>query len=729
MIQLSQDRTSFIDTGGQPFFVFGVNYLGPADRPWQLWSQFDEALVRRDFEHIAACGLNTVRLFSSPALLRATARADFSTLDRVIQFAANHQLRVLFTLSADQPHPNAAGEHVPILLRYREDPVLLGWDLADRPTFFTILGPHAPAWRQLSSAIDDTVAALDTPITMAEATRLQAAGALPKAFSPPQAYRYANLHQAWLRFEQTAQRWLTRQPPDAALAALDFIYHPEAANWRPLIKLLNDALAAWLKPHLALYRRHDPQHLFTLTHHQPLLAALPANRSLDFNSLSSLVAATPAAFDEQSRQLLRLQARLPQQPFVLSEFGWANQTNSNPGTSHSRPDSETARYEVARLVFLRAHHFAGGLKWRLNDSDPTFNPQAAGYGVYHTDGQAKAIRTALPYLRQYWAQLPGEGTIRYQLHPAGPGFRLDFPDAGPAIVLGGTYQDEHLSWQSDGAGLCFIDADSDSLHLHVSEAGALSLQPEAWHLAWRTDSPPGTLCLNVDDGLAVAEFAPPQLVTLKLRPGQSYQLQPTPAPAIDLATAGPQLDPASGEHVLILPNAEQGLQAAMRYIQHFGPDIRFGLAGVAERWMYITVVASATQVSDADLDALRAAGARYVERIDGDATATLNDMVAQNRRFSLGNISPNHEKTASPVADKTVSYYQVKPGDTLSSIAQAVYQQAAAWEHVWQANRDKLAHPDDLRPGLQLRLPPPGANIQQATSPTPPSASSELPSP
>ncbi|MFP4351594.1 MAG: LysM peptidoglycan-binding domain-containing protein [Puniceicoccaceae bacterium] len=49
--------------------------------------------------------------------------------------------------------------------------------------------------------------------------------------------------------------------------------------------------------------------------------------------------------------------------------------------------------------------------------------------------------------------------------------------------------------------------------------------------------------------------------------------------------------------------------------------------------------------------------------------------------------------------------YVVRPGDTLSSISRTVLGDSSRWEEVFQANRDLLRSPNDLRVGQELRVP------------------------
>jgi hypothetical protein len=67
--------------------------------------------------------------------------------------------------------------------------------------------------------------------------------------------------------------------------------------------------------------------------------------------------------------------------------------------------------------------------------------------------------------------------------------------------------------------------------------------------------------------------------------------------------------------------------------------------------------------------------------------------------------------TASPVAPasaEATDAYTVEPGDTLRSIAQQVYGDAAQWPRIYEANRESIGpDPDTLSAGTRLRIPRP----------------------
>ncbi len=50
--------------------------------------------------------------------------------------------------------------------------------------------------------------------------------------------------------------------------------------------------------------------------------------------------------------------------------------------------------------------------------------------------------------------------------------------------------------------------------------------------------------------------------------------------------------------------------------------------------------------------------------------------------------------------------YTIAPGDSLSLIARRVYGDATKWKVILDANKDRLAHPQDLKVGMELTIPP-----------------------
>lgn len=80
------------------------------------------------------------------------------------------------------------------------------------------------------------------------------------------------------------------------------------------------------------------------------------------------------------------------------------------------------------------------------------------------------------------------------------------------------------------------------------------------------------------------------------------------------------------------------------------------------------------------------------------------------------------ERAAAPAAAPASGAqrtYVVKKGETLYEIARAQYKTEAAWKVIYDANRDRLANPGDVRAGMKLVLPPASAAAAAASGGAP----------
>ena len=57
---------------------------------------------------------------------------------------------------------------------------------------------------------------------------------------------------------------------------------------------------------------------------------------------------------------------------------------------------------------------------------------------------------------------------------------------------------------------------------------------------------------------------------------------------------------------------------------------------------------------------------------------------------------------AKPAASRT---HTVAKGETLSAIAKSVYGKASEYRRIFEANRDQLSDPDEIKPGQVLKIP------------------------
>lgn len=61
---------------------------------------------------------------------------------------------------------------------------------------------------------------------------------------------------------------------------------------------------------------------------------------------------------------------------------------------------------------------------------------------------------------------------------------------------------------------------------------------------------------------------------------------------------------------------------------------------------------------------------------------------------------------SSPPAEATPTMYKIKQGDTLSLLAEKHLGSSRRFMEIYEANRDKLKNPDDIRMGMLIRIPP-----------------------
>jgi LysM repeat protein len=180
--------------------------------------------------------------------------------------------------------------------------------------------------------------------------------------------------------------------------------------------------------------------------------------------------------------------------------------------------------------------------------------------------------------------------------------------------------------------------------------------------------------------------------------------------------AGPAVQP--GEHVLVFWRhadgtwADTDFHSAAAYIARFQPDVTFFVEKVPNRWKYATIVGGPAGVTEAQMQALAAAGVQ-VERVAGatvqETKARLDDLASKGQRFLTLQISepapPVQPSLPSQPQKPTGRFYTVQSGDTLGSIAKKFYGDGRKWPTIAAANKDILPDPNRLRVGMKLQIP------------------------
>jgi nucleoid-associated protein YgaU len=86
----------------------------------------------------------------------------------------------------------------------------------------------------------------------------------------------------------------------------------------------------------------------------------------------------------------------------------------------------------------------------------------------------------------------------------------------------------------------------------------------------------------------------------------------------------------------------------------------------------------------------------------------MDDKRSAKRKPDFSNVQSGSSSTARrPAGGSSTPHrtYVVKPGDTLSEIAEREYGDAGQWRRIYDANRDTIEDPDLIHPGDTLKLP------------------------
>jgi len=375
---------------GQPRFLLGASYQGPADRAWRgdYWAwwaddRFDAALVGADFDRAVTGGMNAIRIFVQRELLQDVREDVWWKLDAVVEQATRRSLG-LIVVFGDYNEPRierVARTSATIAARYRGNPTILGYEIRNEPDFWVIQSARYPTAAR--PALQGTLLVKTYGERAArhytDAFRQQDEGkrgplAIPEWFSDEDTYY---LHNNWLHsyaLSQEASAWATAN----GRADVEFYAAPEAARWSTFLQVLDAGYAAWLEPQVRLIREADPAARITVGHHDALMASLPANRQLDFVTWHAYPTAGRAGHDFYARTLGALRALHPDRPVLLGEFGYR---------ASERDERAVAHDEAAVLLRLYADGFAGGLKWLLTDT----RDGTDSMGAFRMDGSARPI--------------------------------------------------------------------------------------------------------------------------------------------------------------------------------------------------------------------------------------------------------------------------------------------------------------------------------------------------
>jgi hypothetical protein len=723
LVTVAADKRHLVDSKGRPFFAFGINYAGYFDRAWKMWESdlFDPDLIARDFRKTQHSGFNAVRLFVHSALGRDIAGNNFDKLDQTLSLAQDHELKVI--LSFNDAHFLNLGRvselDAKIAGRYKDVPTIFAYDLENEPVFYNLVAAVYPDGYKAPVQTSQLVDHYGVRVSREEALDLQRNRRIPSHLEADKAFYYINALRLFLEYDRALSRFVNR----GRGTIVDFMLSDEAKPWHTLIGVLDDTVDTWLRTRMDPVRATGCRQLLTVGWNWLHFASLPANRLLDFQKYHNYPGLSLAGFNTNVAHLQALRRAFPDHPVLFGEFGWSNQSGSNPATSQSISGDLTALYEAATNAYLRAHAFGGAFKWMLNDVDIAHNPYEASFGVFKNGDYPKPIRDLILRFSEDWPAVDQPGRFKAVRDlETGLSYRFDLPRQ---ITVGGqVYQDETISWQAEDIAHCFIKEEDNELLIDAHGTGQLSIVPweiiPGWDRASKAD-----LYRVFSDSHRTRQrtIEAGHSVLIDVRPGVKYALvmgaaAPVDAPLLD-DVPEVEVEPKPGEHVVLLGDADNALPAAFKYIRRFAPDITFAPAEVAGRWAYVTVIATLAQVPDELLNNIRATGATIVERVPvdslADTEATLDDMASRGQRFQSAAL-PTQEEPPSPTPTpeepapepppaEPDEIYIVQPGDTLGRIAKGVYGEFRLWPLIFEANRDKISKPSLILVGMELLIP------------------------
>jgi hypothetical protein len=438
---VADDGVRLLGADGSPAFLLGVNYEGPSDRAWQMWDdgQFDAGLIDADFQRAATMGARVVRVFVQRGLARDVGAGRWGKLDQVLAAADRHHLALVVSLQdyADRDLQRVAAVDQQIAQHLRGRAGVYGYDLKNEPRFgdLALARYPSPPPLQQRGLIDLYGERLPRDQVADFRAGEEGAQLVAPGLSDDDAYVYVNNLRLYRAFLADASAWVRERGGRAT--TLDYMDDPAGQAWAPLLAAMDQTLQAWLAPQVAAVRGADPDRPITVEHTDAVMAKLPANDVLDYQTLHRYPGTSAAALAALFGLVDKERAAHPGKPFVLGEFGYATDTLDA---------RQAAVDETAVELGLLAHRAAGGSKWMLTDLPDGVNERERRLGAFDQRGAAKPVVAALAALRTYLdTSTAGPGTLA--LDQADGALRYVYT-AGDAVLVGGKQVDArglHLS--------------------------------------------------------------------------------------------------------------------------------------------------------------------------------------------------------------------------------------------------------------------------------------------
>ncbi|MDQ5824376.1 MAG: hypothetical protein M3441_09235, partial [Chloroflexota bacterium] len=465
--------------GGEPLFVVGANYEGPVDRAWLMWEddKFDIGLIEQDFSRASAFGINTLRIFVQKPLRDDINAGDFSKLDAVTSLARKHNLYLIVTFTdwAEPDLARAAALNGKIAAHLAQEPSILAYDVKNEPQFSDVIGAiYSSVGLTVPLQMPDTVSTYGERVTRADLASYRQSSegrsVIPARMTEDQAYSVANYYKLYLELLNAGAAWVRDHPNTTTL---DYLDSPEAASWAPYLRALDETLRAWVSSQISGVRSADPGRPITTGYSNVVLAKMPSNRQLDFQSVHRFTSHGYAGLNGTFLVLENLRRTFAGQPVMLEEFGYPGAVRNGSGVTGYDPRT-TANLESAVWAYLYSRGFAGGAKWMLNNFPAGDNPAENSYGLFDNDGKPKLTAYALRHLSDLFGR-HSPGTFSDFRSEASSAVNFAYK-AHDALVAGGkVYTSTNLTFQANAPSQLVVGTRGGTITLFATDVATTEL--------------------------------------------------------------------------------------------------------------------------------------------------------------------------------------------------------------------------------------------------------------
>jgi nucleoid-associated protein YgaU len=144
-----------------------------------------------------------------------------------------------------------------------------------------------------------------------------------------------------------------------------------------------------------------------------------------------------------------------------------------------------------------------------------------------------------------------------------------------------------------------------------------------------------------------------------------------------------------------LEQLKQKYASAIHFMQQNG--VRLSHINMQGEKLYIQGEAPSEEVKNKAWD--------QIKLIDSSYSDLTCDLTVSASAHSQTSGQPHPAQAAGSAAAGGMQSYTVKPGDSLSKISQEFYGSAGQYMKIFDANKDQLSDPNQIRPGQVLKIP------------------------